>query len=92
MTALARRTDPSTSHDAAASVNLTRSRQIVLTTLGYSAMTDDDLVWLCRESLSPSRARTARKELVDLGLVRSTGRTERLRSGRHATVWEVATP
>lgn len=90
MTALARTTDPSTSHAAAASVNLTRSRQIVLTTLGYGPMTDDDLVWLCRnEPISPSRARTARKELVDLGLVRSTGRTERLRSGRHATVWEV---
>lgn len=89
MTALARTTDPATSHAAAATVNRPRSHRIVLTTLRLTPMTDDDLVWLCRDSLSPSRARTARCELVRDGLVRDTGRTERLRSGKHAIVWEV---
>lgn len=39
---------------------------------------------------SPSGARTRRCELVDMGFVKSSGRTKTLPSGRESIVWCVA--
>ena len=38
---------------------------------------------------SPSRIRTAVRELVTMGLVKSTGHKTRTRFGKQATIWEV---
>lgn len=88
--ALARATDPQTSHDAAKSVNVTRGQTIVYSILaGYGPMTDVELLaHIPPHTLSPSGARTRRAELVTLGRVRDTGRRQRLESGRFAIVWE----
>lgn len=95
-TARARRTDPETSHDAAASVTELRKRQTAvyaaLLVLGPS--TDERLVesyatLVPRLPQSPSGIRTRRSELVDRGLVRWTGDKTRIASGRLARIWEV---
>lgn len=96
----ARKTDPHTSHAAASSVtNLRRSQKAVYDCLLiYGPMHDKDL-WrrYYKEMmgghhnwpwLSESGVRTRRSELVDTGWVKDTGRTEKLESGRNATVWE----
>jgi hypothetical protein len=98
----ARSTDPETSHDAAASIDHLRDRQMsVLTVLwDWGPMTDTDLVeryeGLAREELIPRQApsgiRTRRKELVDLGLVSNSGARQKLASGRWAIVWRAVAP
>jgi len=90
--AVARRWDPLTSWEAAGSLTpeaIGRAQLLVWRTLqDHPPMTDDELVDLLAGELSPSGIRTRRAELVDLGLVRDTGRRVRLRSGRRAIVWE----
>ncbi|MGZ4610444.1 MAG: hypothetical protein ACXV2H_09330 [Actinomycetes bacterium] len=91
LTASARRGDRQTSHDAARSVNVPRSQDVVLRLLeAYGPCTDEVLSWaasILNPGISPSRLRTARHELEVAGKVRDTGRTDVLRSGRHAVVW-----
>lgn len=94
---VARRTDPSTSHAAAASVrDLRKSQAAVLYVLAtHGGMTDDELQrrYAAMPQLprqSESGVRTRRRELVDAGLVRDTGRKAPLASGRMAIVWEAA--
>jgi predicted ArsR family transcriptional regulator len=86
----ARRTDPETSHAAAASLKaetLSAQRARVYDYLKqYGPMTDAMLVAGILK-MSPSGLRTRRSELVRMGLVEDTGRRERLRSGRKAIVW-----
>ena len=93
MTALARRSDPSTSHAAAALVNRPESQRVVLDLLTVRGpMTDEELAnttYAIRTMISPSRLRTARCELQRAGLVRDTGRVATLRSGRSGVVWAV---
>lgn len=89
----ARRTDPATSHDAAASVNsLRHTHQIIVTLLRLEGgMTDEELLYLWNdriaERISPSGLRTRRSELVDMGMVRDSGECRPLESGRMAIVW-----
>ena len=95
MSALARTSDPSTSHAAAALVNRPESQRIVLDLLtDLGPMTDERLAHLTymtpMNTISPSRLRTARCELQRAGLVRDTGRVATLRSGRSGVVWAVA--
>lgn len=98
--ARARRSDPQTSHDAAASVTGLRARQqAVLEVLRRwdGGMTDIQLINAYRSSptapaQSESGIRTRRRELVDLGYVRSTGRTKLLPSGRRGTIWAAVPP
>jgi hypothetical protein len=92
----ARKTDPYTSHEAAASVkNFTLTQQAILGLL-KSPMTDEDLVerydLQSRVGLapmaSPSGIRTARHKLVERGVVDSVGEG-RSRFGRKALIWSV---
>lgn len=92
-TAMARSSDPLTSFSAGASVNKRQSQAMVLAALRYiGPVTDERLLdHLATNGLpiTPSRARTARHELVLAGLVREAGEG-RTRSGRRALLWEAA--
>jgi hypothetical protein len=88
---VARKTDPLTSHEAAASVlehTISETKRMILEHLTQEPATDVAifLAWP-EEEVSSSGLRTRRKELVDEGLVIDTGRREQLASGRWATVW-----
>ena len=96
MTAHARITDPVTSWEAAESIDETKiaaSQTAVLLTLRvYGPSTDRRLVRMSFQwgIFSESRIRTARKELVDMGLVRQAG-FHTPPNGRRQAIWE-ATP
>lgn len=94
--AVARTTDPITSHLAAASVTGIRaSQRMILGALQrHGPGTDEDIYeWLRLEGhkISLSGARTRRSELVRLGLVRDSGEKRRLHSGRLSIVWQAHT-
>jgi hypothetical protein len=87
----ARTTDPETSHEAAMSVtNITPLKQEILQRL-MTPMTDTDLYQLLRTDsrliVTESGVRSRRSELVQVGLVRDTGKRVRLATGRRAIVW-----
>ena len=90
----ARRTDPVTSHEAAASLpseHVRRSQALILDLLREQGPLTDDRIYRWHRitaAMSPSGARTRRAELVLLGKVRDSGRTEVLPSGRRAIVWQ----
>jgi len=93
----ARATDPETSHDAAASLSPKRlrdsQREVFDLFVMYGSMTDPMLqraAVIEKVEQSPSGLRTRRKELVDAGLVEDTGRRQKTKSGRKATVWDLA--
>lgn len=93
-TAHARRTDPETSHAAAASVTDLRTRQqAVLSALWQLGPVTDEVLVEKYPTLwpglpqSPSGIRTRRSELCDLGLVEWSGLKRPLASGRAARVW-----
>ena len=94
--AKARRSDPQTSHQAAASVSdLTAAQEMVLEALRMSPMTDEEIFQALvrveggRMPMSTSGARTRRSELVDAGLVEDSGQTELTEAGRRTIVWRV---
>lgn len=98
----ARRSDPETSHAAAASISQEKLRASQVAVLAIfqrvGAMHDERLlaayadVTLLHGTIgpmqSPSGIRTRRRELVDLGLLRNSGETVTLPSGRRSIVWE----
>lgn len=93
MSAHARRSDPDTSHAAAASISeqaLTDGQRAVLQTLRRIGPAIDPQIHAAYVGpwQSPSGIRTRRSELVVQGLVRDTERRVRLPSGRHAIVWD----
>lgn len=94
----ARRTDPGTSHAAAATVRgVTETREHILEVLAYldQGATDEQIAEVYDQRVragawrpvSPSGLRTRRAELVDLGMVRDSGRTRLTESGRRSVVW-----
>lgn len=91
---VARRSDPETSHEAAALVSgLRASQEEVLGVLRRRGpMTDEEVlrVLLDRRERpwTPSGARTRRSELVAGGYVRDSGRRKRLETGRRSILWE----
>ena len=94
-----RRTDPQTSRDAAATVNITKGQQIVLAEFRlYRTMTDEQLIDAlavraasCPEArLSDSGARSRRAELVAKGLLVDSGDRLKTRAGRATIVWALA--
>lgn len=91
----ARRTDPRTSHEAAASVTHMRESQHTILSLfeQHGPMEDELLIkwaggYAAGRKMSVSGIRTRRSELVRLGLVRDSGKRARLPSGRHSIIWE----
>lgn len=96
---VARRTDPDTSHLAAASVpRSTAAKEAVRDCLAlYGPLADERLVHLYGQTRrmhgwpaqSPSGIRTRRAELVADGIVVDTGDVTRLESGRLGRLWAV---
>lgn len=92
----ARRTDPPTSHAAAASVReLTETQQGVLYCLRRSPGTDEEMIASyveCYERFgfpkaSPAGLRSRRAELVRLNRVEDSGETRPTSCGRASVVW-----
>lgn len=93
--AKARRTDPETSHQAAASVDNISDTQKVIHHLLRTPMTDVELVEAFYKAVnrnvlwaSESGIRSRRAELVEKGLVADSGQRQKLASGRYAIVWK----
>jgi hypothetical protein len=98
----ARMDDPITSHEAAESTagNLKASQAHVRDLfVVFGVMADHEVINLdayvrsitvYKTSYSPSRLRTARRELADLGYLVDTGIYRLTPSGRRAKVWAVA--
>ena len=85
----ARPTDPQTSHDAGRSVSRSAGQQEVLDILrAHGPLADFEIRGLASASLSDSRVRTARSELVRHGLVRRADIDRRTPTGRRCQVWE----
>jgi hypothetical protein len=99
MTALARATDPSTSHAAAASISDSRitATQHAILGLLFRRLADEELVDRYYTAVhaglapnaSPSGIRSRRAALVAEGLVEDTGDREKTASGRQAIVWRI---
>lgn len=91
--ARARRNDPATSKQAAASVsleNLGRTKNTILRLLReYGPLTDEQIVDKFYGMASDSGIRTRRKWLVDHGFVCDSGHTGRTASGRASTIWRL---
>lgn len=87
--AIARNTDPETSHEAAISVSGIRvSQQHILDALrSYGPATDEEIFPRLPVPISPSGARTRRAELVAMGLVRDSGARRTTATGRKTIVW-----
>jgi hypothetical protein len=96
----ARRSDPGTSHEAAASVDeISRKQAAVLRILSEGPLTDAALVsvYEARSAMEPtvyppqstSGIRTRRSEVTQKQRVRDSGARVRLTTGRHAIVWEI---
>ena len=94
----ARNTDPTTSHNAAASVatdTVTRTQALILEALrAHGPLTDEQLCQRIadveRKPVSVSGIRTRRSELVTAGRVIDTGRRQPTLTGRSAIVWSLA--
>lgn len=99
MKAVARTSDPITSHQAAASVrDITKTHERVVEVLErYGPATDEEIEryyfnlaqlfeW---PSASPSGLRSRRAELVAMGLVYDTGERGKTASGRATAIWEL---
>jgi len=94
----ARNTDPTTSHQAAASVatdTLTRTQALIVEALrAHGPLTDEQLCQriadIERKPVSVSGIRTRRSELAADGRVTDTGDRQPTRAGRQAIVWGLA--
>lgn len=100
----ARNRDPRTSHDAAKTVTASktsRMRAAIAKLLHhYGPMTDEVLLRRYAElvsknptaglNASDSSVRTRRSELVEMGIVRDSGRRDLTSSGSLATVWSLS--
>ena len=93
----ARKTDPATSFEAAASIDenkLTKTQAFILKCLRRPgtdfALAERYANYKTAPLASPSGLRSRRAELVESGIVVDSGLRERLPSGRNAIVWELA--
>ncbi len=94
----ARKSDPVTSHQAAAKItNPGPVRDKILHVLGNCPRTDEQIAErysLCVEKFgwpkcSPSGLRSRRSELVALGFVEDSGKTDKTAMGNDAIVWRL---
>jgi hypothetical protein len=96
--AAARRSDPDTSHDAAASVGDTSHLQRLILALLATPKHDAALIAVLRGRFvqerwvrwSDSSIRSRRAELVKMGEVKDSGRRVTLLTGRQSIVWCLA--
>ena len=90
-TAVARRSDPDTSWEAARSVDHIRESQAEVLALfqHHGPMTDEMARSLYHGKQSLSGFRTRRSELVDQGRLVDTGRRARGSTGRRMILWSV---
>jgi uncharacterized protein (DUF2225 family) len=96
--AIARKTDPDTSHQAANSVTNLREkqRQVYCVLKEFGPLTDKELISIYNEAAAQhivkpqatSGIRTRRSELVGQGLVRTAGKTKSPTSKRPRYRWE----
>ena len=85
-----RRTDPETSHEAAASVDVVGIQAVVLQCFrDHGAMTHDQLCSRLLAQMKPSTARGRCSELVDKGLVKFSGRYFKPPEGHRMRIWEL---
>jgi hypothetical protein len=86
-----RSTDPVTSVDAGRSVNLRESHRLVMSAFVHPAaargLIQEQVTHATAGIVSPSRARSAVSELVELGLLEWTGETRATMSGRQARIY-----
>lgn len=89
--ARARRTDPATSHESAASVAVSRGHAAVLRALiDLGTATDEQILAYCYEhslKISPSGCRSRRSELTREGWIMDSGWRQRTGTGRRSIVW-----
>ena len=94
----ARNTDPETSHAAVTPHRLAESQWAVLEHLEGGPMTDHELIdfhdwhttmFIRWPRFTDQRIRSARAELVEMGLVEFSGEYRETPSGRRAKVWQV---
>ena len=100
--AVARRGDPITSHEAAASIKSEELRRSQLAVLAmfqrFGPMYDQSLVQQYQDhgegypQQSESGIRTRRRELVDQGVLEDSGEKVVLQSGRKSIVWRIFRP
>lgn len=94
--AVARRSDPGTSHAAARSVERLRDRQQAVLDLlrRLGPMTDEEIAQAYAQfdlpKQSPSGLRTRRSELQHAGFVEDSGERRTTESGRSSIVWREA--
>ena len=93
--ARARNTDPATSHEAAESLNAKHLSDLQALVLAwfrkYGPGTDEQLErHECFAKLAPSTARKRRSDLLEMGLLKDTGKRELNSRGRSMVVWGVA--
>lgn len=94
MTAVARATDPDTSHEAAMSVSnyISVQHAILDIVARWGPLTDEAIAQHMASvpmRTTPSGLRTRRKELVEQGMLRANPRKVRISTGRLATRWEL---
>jgi hypothetical protein len=97
--AIARNTDPQTSHAAAASVrNVTATQTAILNLFSKQlGLSDSELIdiyfaWVdagFAPMASPSGIRSRRAELVVRGLLADSGEREKTPSGRSSVIWSI---
>ena len=88
---MARRTDPQTSHDAAAAVtpatpNIRRQVEAFAFSKGERGFIDEELS-AAFDASDSSSYRTRRKELTEAGTIVDSGRTQQNDGGRQCIVW-----
>jgi len=94
--AVARRSDPDTSHDAAASVTrISECQHEIVQALSVCGPQSDSSIASFinvpgRERWSDAGIRTRRKELVGMGKVKDSGERVTLLTGRKSIVWCLA--
>jgi predicted ArsR family transcriptional regulator len=86
---LARRTDPSTSHEAASRVRefSASHQQLILSALRRFTKAGAEQI-AAATKLDAYSVRKRTSELCKAGLIRATGDTRTTASGRHERVWE----
>lgn len=94
--ARARRGDPETSHEAAASTSTTELQSAILDALRFGPAPDgkirERIELRQRHSLGESSVRSRRAELVRLGRVEFAGVWAETRTGQKCRVWKLSSP